>query len=347
MKLISPYFEIIEQQPELEGIYRQIELAGRVSHKSEDKITEDSAEKFVKRMIELGHGAVLEHGTVYLTVPYNYYKESYDIKDLAEFYYNNPYSEVVESMNITDGYPSNRQRYYITTNYRVILENERLGDLKYRTSPMPEHLLRVSVKFITSRGITHELVRHRIFSFLQESTRYCNYSQGKFSNELTFIIPNWCDLPEGHYSIDVKEGEVMIPTCQNGYFLRPDEADFLLSLGHSEYSYRLLACGNEGEYQGWKAQQAREVLPNALKSEIIMTGFVSDWWGEYKVYDRKTNKFLYAIPGRNFLEAEKVDRETYRVEEKGFFPLRCSKAAHPQMRELAVPLRAEFIKRNW
>ena len=139
----------------------------------------------------------------------------------------------------------------------------------------------------------------------------------------------------------------MIPTCQNGYFLRPDEADFLLSLGYSEYSYRLLTCGNEGEYQSWKAQQAREVLPNALKTEIVMTGFVSDWWGEYQILDKDTKELAYTISGRQFKDVEKVDKDKYLIVEKGFFPLRCSEKAHPQMRELAMPLREEFIKRGW
>ena len=284
-----------------------------------------------------GHGAALEHGTVYLKLTpseiHIYHK-----------YRDNPYTNV-NVVNSEDPYPV--PTYYISTNYRVLVEHGWLDDLKYLCEPTEYHERRTTVRFVCDRSITHELVRHRTFSFLQESTRYCNYSQGKFNNELTFIIPDWCGLPEGHYNIDVKDGEVMIPTCQNSYFLRSDEADFLLSLGYSEYSYLLLTEGNKGEYQGWKAQQARGTLPTAVKSEIIMTGFVSDWWGEYKVYDRRTNKFLYAIHGRNFLEAEKVDRETHRVEEKGFFPLRCSKAAHPQMRELAVPLRGEFIKRDW
>lgn len=83
MRLIKSSLEIIEQQPELEGVHKQIELAGRTCYKSEDKITEDSAKAFVDRMIKSGHGAMLEHGTVYLRIPendinYHYYLSKYE-----------------------------------------------------------------------------------------------------------------------------------------------------------------------------------------------------------------------------------------------------------------------------
>lgn len=80
MKLIKPSFEIIEQQPGLEGIYKQIELAGRTCYRSSDKITEDSAKPFVDRMVKSGHGAMLEHGTVYLKIPMEEYKKNYKNK---------------------------------------------------------------------------------------------------------------------------------------------------------------------------------------------------------------------------------------------------------------------------
>lgn len=80
MKLIKPSFEIIEQQPGLEGIHKQIELAGRTCYKSEDKITPDSAKSFVDRMVKSGHGAMLEHGTVYLKIPMEEYKKNYKNK---------------------------------------------------------------------------------------------------------------------------------------------------------------------------------------------------------------------------------------------------------------------------
>lgn len=162
MKLIKPYFEIIEQESGLEGIYRQIELAGRTCYKSEDKITPDSAKGFVDRMIKSGHGAMLEHGTVYLNIE-DYFT---DIKKVIPKYQSNKYS-------VTKIGPLGRsgRQAYITTNYRVLIENNWLDDLQYQCEPTKYHEKRITVKFICDRGISHEFVRHRVFSFAQESTR--------------------------------------------------------------------------------------------------------------------------------------------------------------------------------
>ena len=191
MRLIKPSFEIIEQQAGLEGMYKQIELAGRTCYKSEDKITEDSAKGFVERMIKSGHGAMLEHGTVYLLIPYEEAIDTIGDDWVHEQYSYNPYSVVAVYGN----------NYYITTNFRVLVENNWMDDLKYICEPTKYHEKRVTVRFICDRGVSHEYVRHRVFSFAQESTRYCNYSKDKFGNELTFIIPNWLDIPEGNYEI--------------------------------------------------------------------------------------------------------------------------------------------------
>ena len=85
MKLCKPLFEIWEQSAGLEGVYKQIEKVGRVCYKSEDKITEDSAKPFVDRMVKSGHGAMLEHGTVYLFIPWN---EWYDKEANFRYFYN-------------------------------------------------------------------------------------------------------------------------------------------------------------------------------------------------------------------------------------------------------------------
>ena len=144
MRLIKPSFEIIEQQPGLEGLYKQIELSGRVAYKSEDKITEDSYKGFVDRIIKLNHGAVLEHGTVYLKIPI-YAATSYRIDE----YKNNPYSKTQINM---DG----ESCYYITTNMRVLVEHNWLGDLKYLCEPTKYHEKRICVKFICDRGVSHK-----------------------------------------------------------------------------------------------------------------------------------------------------------------------------------------------
>lgn len=170
MKLIKPSFEILEQEPGLQGIYKQIELAGRTCYKSLDKITEDSAKSFVDRMIASKHYAMLEHGTVYLKVPANYIdiSEKYDIPIMTDKvlkYQYNPYSRVALSEDGTDF------NAYITTNMRVLQENGWLDDLKYLCEPTKSHEKRVTVRFTTDRGVSHEFVRHRVFSFAQESTR--------------------------------------------------------------------------------------------------------------------------------------------------------------------------------
>lgn len=150
-----------------------------------------------------------------------------------------------------------------------------------------------------------EFVRHRVFSFAQESTRYCNYSKDKFGNELTFIIPCWMQLKEGKYEFLWDEGsehEYGFRVNDEHMIFDSDTNTFLHSLLRMENNYILLIKNN------WKPQQARAILPNSLKTELIMTGFVSDWIH--------------------------------------FFKLRNSDSAHPQARELAKPLYEEFIKRG-
>lgn len=180
MKLCKPSYEILAQQCGLEGIYRQIELAGRVSHKSEDKMTSDSAEKFVKRMIELGHGAVLEHGTVYLHYAVdNTEGASSLMRSMLSFFERNPYSRIRKTY--VSGEPDSagmgckvlQTDYYITTNLRVLWDNNMwfLLSSEALCEPTEFHEKRATVRFVCDRGVTHELVRHKIFSFLQESTR--------------------------------------------------------------------------------------------------------------------------------------------------------------------------------
>ena len=154
MRLIKPNLEILEQQPGLDGIYKQIELAGRTCYKSEDKITEDSAKAFVDRMIASGHGAMLEHGTVYLTIPH---------KSVISKYTTNKYSKVC--------YDDTHKTEYITTNYRVLVENNWLEDLQYICEPTEYHEKRITVKWTLDRVTGESFLRHRVFSFAMESTR--------------------------------------------------------------------------------------------------------------------------------------------------------------------------------
>lgn len=200
MKLVKPSHEILFIQQDL---LQLIEKAGRTCYKSESKITSDSAEKFVQRIIKSGHHSVIEHA------------------------------------NIT-------------------------------------------VRFICDRGVTHEIVRHRLASYSQESTRYCNYKGG-----VTFIIPPWIDMPEGKYD-DYGEASVYSNDIHPWFYAMIDA---------EEYYKELL-------FNNWSPQQARSVLPNSLKTEIVMTANVREW--------------IHVLT------------------------LRTSKAAHPQIRELMFPLLKEL-----
>lgn len=236
MKLIESKAELVLQQEGLEGVYKQIEFCGRTCYKSEDKITEDSAKGFVERVIKSGHGAMLEHGTVYLKTNDKYYGNPIDK------YRDNKYSQL-KSINGTK---------YVTTNLRVLIENDWMEDLQYLCEPTQYHEKRYTMKFITDRGVSHELVRHRVFSFAQESTRYCNYSKDKFGKELTFVKPAWDT------------------TLKPDQFGEDRSLPFFLSEAEALYNHLINNCG-------WTPQQARMILPNCLKTEICMTGFASDW----------------------------------------------------------------------
>ena len=195
MKIIKPSYEILDPI-DGQAILKKLELIGRVSHKSEDHITETSAAPFVKKLIELGDESVLEH-------------------------------------------------------------------------------VSITVKFICDRGISHELVRHRLASYTQSSTRYCNYSQEKFGNEITVIQPCFWDK----YSAVYGGWEIACRNAEKSYFE-------LLKLG------------------GATPEEARSVLPNSLKTEVVCTA--------------------------NLREIRHI------------LKLRCNKRAHPQIRELMIPLLQEL-----
>ena len=202
MQVIKPSIEIIDME-DYEKIVKKIERIGRVCYKSEGKITEDSAEKFIKGLLTRQHESVIEH------------------------------------------------------------EN-------------------VTVRFVCDRGVTHEIVRHRIASYSQESTR--NYSGDKFDNQITVI-----DLASG-FQYDLSKEN--------------DKAKYEVwtkAMENAEQSYfRMLELGAT-------PQEARSVLPNSLKTEIVVTMNLRSW--------------------------------------RNFFRLRVDSHAHPQMREVATMLYEEFKKR--
>lgn len=152
MKLIKASFNIIEQGPSIDGIYKIIEQAGRVCYKSEDKITETSAREFVERMIKSGHGAMLEHGTVYLKIPFGKMLDNGEFENeaLACWFVDNPYSWV------KIGGVGTEDCWYVTSNYRVLIEKNLLYTLQYLCEPTKYHEKRYTVKFICDRGVSHK-----------------------------------------------------------------------------------------------------------------------------------------------------------------------------------------------
>ena len=248
MKLINQSYEICKTHGyTLQDVYKDIERAARISYKSEDKITEDSAEKMVQRLISMKHYSPLEFGTIYLKITLDPIRNIYN----ALKYENNPFSAITIAKDSTR---------YITTNYRVIIENHWEDDLQYMCAPTKYHQRRTTVKFITNRAVSHELVRHRSMSFMQESQRYVAYDKDKFGNELTFIKPAW-KQPE----LDEQTNETVLT-----HKLFANIEDTYMKL-------RSL---------GLTPQQARIVLPNATKTELYMCGFDKDWEHFFDLRDK-------------------------------------------------------------
>lgn len=247
MKLIENKIEKLKQSHDLLGIFEQIEIAGRTAYNSLDKIEYDengrskTAKEFVERMISMNHGSTLEHGTVYLKVPINI--------DVAGNYLDNPYTicKLVCKDNKEDNW------WAITTNYRVLVESDLLDDLKFLCEPTEYHEKRTTFRLTCARVQADSFVRHRVFSFLMESTRYCNYSNGKFNSEIEVVKPTKIDTFKGVLN------------------------EFIKSWEKSESAYIQLVN------YGVKPEDARDVLPLQLKTELIMTGTESQWEQFFKL----------------------------------------------------------------
>ena len=179
--------------------------------------------------------------------------------------------------NITEDSYKNLLKNCINRGHESVLEHEK-----------------VTVRLLTDISFYKDVTRHRLSSFSIESTRYCNYSKDKFGNELTFIIPCWLDYEEQQFT-DKDDSSIRTDLSEHEYFI-----DLLLE---AENTYNYLV-----QYCGCKPQQARAVLPNSLKTDLVMTGFTSDW--------------------------------------KHFFELRDAASAHLQAQELAHPLHKAFIQRG-
>lgn len=292
MKIINSQASVLVENDPI----KKIEKCGRVCYKSEDKITEDSAEKFVANIINRGHEAVLEHASFIFQVSYNVYEA---LRDKVMFVENRYPVKMYLRFTDSDGYvvSGNVRAWrdffcfsgvppymndFVEANPILFpefksdspfnIEGGKWSIRQISTNELVSTYQRlvhedVSVKFICDRGVTHEIVRHRPASFCQESTRYCNYSNGKFGGEITVIKP--CFFKENS-------------TRYLNWFVACESA---------ETAYNAIL------EDGGTPQEARDVLPNSLKTELIMTAPLMEWCH--------------------------------------FFNLRMSPAAHPQMQEVA------------
>ena len=285
MKLINQSFEILEQKDfTITGIKKFIERCGRVCYKSEDRITDDSYEKFVNMLVKRDHARPLEFGTVHLQM---YISDFHKLRDTLciNNIWNDQWIKYHYAGNLT----------YVTTNYRYYLAIIKVfPSVEEDFDPQDDELYpkRYTVHFITSRGIMDEFRTHVGLSHLAESTRYCNYSKDKFDNQITFIQPSWIILDKEIAPIN----ELCLLLGQ--YDRENPNLRYLASLVDANYAYVLLLK------KGWTPQQARDVLPLSVKSELISCGFEDAW--------------------------------------SNFFYRRCAKDAHPMAREIAIPLQKRF-----
>ena len=251
MRLINQSYEICNQTDfSMSGIYKHIEKCTRVAYKSEDKITEDSAVSFINKLLNMRHFAPMEFGTIHFKIPTTLLKTVCIDLD-AEGLWNREWLKY----NVIDPF------VYFTTNYRHwLVMIDKVNYLKdYFTEENNEYYpKRYTVKLITNRAVSHEVVRHRTMSFIQESQRFCAYNKDKFNNEVTFIKPCWVVVP-----------------------MTVEDFTFTGLLENAEYSYLQLLK------KGWKPQQARVVLPNSTKTELYMCGFKDAWEHFFELRDNK------------------------------------------------------------
>lgn len=303
MKLIEQSYEICKSK----SLFRDIERAARISYRSEDKIDEGSDLRMVGRLLNMKHHSPLEFGTIYIKVRdvvcCGIISEAH-----AEGCLGKPW---VRCNKVEEIEPDGRHvtNWYITTNYRFIVENKLEGLRKYICEPTDHHTLRTTVKITCPRIISQMFMRHRVFSFLQESQRYVNYSKDKFGNEITYIIPVQCRE-------DIKDGTEIEDPISAVKFIwgeRNESDTNLPKVNKFTRAMLFTFCTAETDYislvnEGYKPQQARAVLTNYTATSFYMCGFNDDW--------------------------------------EKFFELRDKEVVDPQMYDLVHKLHSEFIEKN-
>ena len=279
MKIIHPSVEYWSQANTLDGIWKHAARCARVCYQSAHTKEDESAKDFLLRTIakngfkkdKSSHMSVLEHATVYLVV--NIQNPFYP--HMCYKYKDDHYSKTC-NLIINDTI----EGICITTNLRVIIENDWLDDLKFIANDISNHVKRYTFSFITNLGVSRELNRHRCHSISEESTRYCNYSKDKFGNGLTFIVPEWLDLEECNID-DTDKDFIRLP---NQYRFDGTLANLVDGDKNLTVEGEWLAANVRAQIhylnllkKGWKPQQAREVLPLSLKTQVVHTAFEDDW----------------------------------------------------------------------
>jgi thymidylate synthase (FAD) len=275
MRIIEPSFTILDEL-DRQSLPVRIEYCGRICYKSENRIDNGSAIPFVRKMAENGHNSVLEMGVATLIVT------STTPDAIQEFYYLQPKFLQIDRLEpckllITGsirafremllfhpedgisqtiaGFLNRRHPYFfetlsLNTSYpaagTITVNKMTLQEVEQLSLPMRAKHRHLAVKFIVNRAVTHELVRHRPCTFLQESQRYCRYSADKFGNEVTFIKPVFFDEGSEEFEVWRQSMEAM-------------EAQY----------FRLLTTSSP--------QAARTVLPNSCKTEIIVYANLLEW----------------------------------------------------------------------
>ena len=277
MKIVKPQVELWKQEPTLEGAWHQIARATRVCYQSKPREGE-SDKAFVNRVIlkpatredgsidfDKCHGAMLEHGTIYLTIPKAYFVTR------TIHYIHNKYSKVI----FGDLFHDNNNTY-ITTNMRVILENNWKDDLRFICTP-DLHIKRTTFSVITDIGVTRELNRHRVNSIAEQSTRYCTYSADKFGNEITYTSNDFLAdcMNDLHFDGFIIDSNFFHELCED---IANNETNHWTSSIY--YVFGLLAA--EFAYLGLKENKvpndiARQVLNLNTRSQAVYTAFDDDW----------------------------------------------------------------------
>lgn len=286
MNIIKPSATLMEHDV---TPYEFIERIGRTCYKSEDKITKGSAEKFVASLVKREHMAMLEHETIYLVVSRDFmegFLEDLKNEDIVPKFFNITNNSVLNVYIISGSFRSFYDLFSKCNGYTVEHIKRGLRDshpivfdkfednmfmetyptdsvflcnrtnfiemFKHLPEVLSKHLTH-SVKFVCDRGVSHELVRHRVASFAQESTRYCNYAKDKFGNEITVILPCFFDTGMGTMS-----NSLVYDTWKHSCEVAERDYFKLLEMGATP-------------------QEARSVLPNSLKTELIVTATEEEW----------------------------------------------------------------------